>query len=67
MQGEPRPGCKIVPFTVNVELLRQFDALVGHGQRSREMERMMKAKVLRHKLGEQLAEEHLRDVLALID
>lgn len=67
MQGEPRAGCRIVPLTVNRELLRAFDALVERGQRSRELEKLMREKVLRERFAHQVAEEGIREMLRLID
>ena len=67
MHGEPRAGCRVVPFTINCELLREFDALIEPFQRSRELEKLVRAKVLKDKLGKHVPTLALRDVLALID
>jgi hypothetical protein len=67
MQGEPRAGAKRVTCVFNAQVLREFDALVRPQQRSRQLENFMKAQVLKAKLGEQVSEGALAEVLALID
>jgi hypothetical protein len=67
VKGESRPKTRTVWFTCNEKLLDEFDALVPPKRRSREIEAMVRERVVRHRLADRVPEGDLADVLALID
>jgi hypothetical protein len=67
VKGENRPKTRTVWFTCNEKLLGEFDALVPPKRRSRELEGMVRERVLRHRLADRVPEGDLAEVLALID
>jgi hypothetical protein len=66
-EGIPRKGARVINVTISRALLKEFDELVPPKRRSVELEKMVKERVLRAKFGAQLAEEHLQEMLSLID